>query len=135
MPISIQLTPDAMGIVAAGTGVVSVAEVLDAYEAYLRDHRAEFAAACYLFADYAEMTSGGLVISDVKRLAEFCIDAARTNRRLVVAVCAPSDLIYAGSRMWAALSRAAGWKVDVSRDGASALSYIQQQVGAEAPRP
>lgn len=130
MPITIQLTPDAMGIVVVGTGVVSVAEVLDAYEAYLRDHRPEFAAARYFFADYTDMTSGGLVISDVKRLAEFSIDASRTNPRLVVAVCAPSDLIYAGSRMWAALIRVAGWKVDVSRDRASALSHIQQQIGA-----
>jgi hypothetical protein len=130
MPISIQFTQDALGIVVVGTGLVSVAEVLDAYEAYLRDHRAEFAAARYLFADYAEMKSGGLVISDVKRLAAFCIDASRTNRRLIVAVCAPSDLIYAASRMWAALVRVAGWKTHVSRDRASALSYIQQQVGA-----
>lgn len=131
MPVSIQFTPDAMGIVVVGTGVVSVAEVLDAYEAYLRNHRAEFASARYLFADYSQMTSGGLVISDVKRLAEFSLDAARANRRLIVAVCAPSDLIFAASRMWAVLIRVAGWKTDVSRDRASALSYIQQQVGAE----
>jgi hypothetical protein len=131
MPIIIRLTPDAMGIVVVGTGVVSVAEVLDAYEAYLRDHRPEFAAARYFFADYTDMTSGGLVISDVKRLAEFSIDAAGTNPHLVLAVCAPSELIYAGSRIWAALIRVAGWKVDVSRDRASALSYIQQQVSAE----
>ena len=38
----------------------------------------------------------------------------------VVAVCAPAELIGV-----------AGWKVEVWRDRASALSYIQQQLGAE----
>lgn len=131
MPLSIQITADGTGIVLVGTGVVMVAEVLDALEVFLRDRRADFAAARYWFADYTDMRSGGLVISDVRRLAEFCIDAARTNRHLIVAVCAPSDLVYAACRMWGALIRVAGWKVDVSRDRASALSFIQQQMGRE----
>lgn len=135
MPITIEITPDRTGILLVGTGVVMVAEVLDALELFLREHRADFAAAHYWFADYSEMRSGGLVISDVKRLAEFCIDAARTNRRLVVAVCAPSDLVYAACRMWGALVRVAGWKVEVARDRASALSHIQQHLGAELVEP
>lgn len=132
MPVSIDLTADGTGVVLIGRGMVAVADVLDAVETFLRERRAYFAAARYWFGDFSEMTSGGLDIADVKRLAEVSIDAARLNRHLVVAVHAPADLEYAAARMWAALVRVAGWKTDVARDRASALSFIQQHAGSGA---
>ena len=124
MPVRVRSTDDGIGMVGEGVGVVSGRDLLDA--------------TARLFGAFGRNPAIRYAIMDLSALSEQKIDTpsleelARPLEKmpsLVVAVVAPSQVLYGLGRMWQILAEQPNLVTRIVRTRAEAVTWIAEELG------
>lgn len=131
MPIAIKLGDHGTGVVMKTVSPVSGDEIVGAIESFLRDEWQAFQAVRYWYSDHREAGVMDANSDHAWQVAARSIQAARANRGLVVAICAPTSSAFVLSEVWKSLAQETGWEIQVFRGEAEAKAWLRARLGEE----
>ena len=122
MPIEIRFADNRLGVVLRTVGSVSSREFIDTHVAFFHENKRALATIRYWYSDFSDADAFDVTSNDFRRLADACMDLARVNTTVIVAICAPQMLEFGLSRMWQVFTDQTGWITQVfsEEDGAKA---------------
>jgi hypothetical protein len=127
MPFANDFVDGGKGLHRVGTGLVTGPEMLAVIqgesaedERYRRLH--------YELVDFAATTQMKVTLEETRRIVERSRRMADWAPGIVVAVAAPLDITYGIARMWYSLHDDRGWKRNLFRHRAEALSWLRKQL-------
>ena len=127
MALFTEYTPDGLGVLLRGEGVLTGAEIIAASAEH---HRLEERARKlrYGFVDFSQVSELRATAAEVQAIADEDRKTAALNADIVVAVIAPLDHAFGVSRMWETLMDATGWTTRIFRDRDEALAWLRKQI-------
>ena len=126
MPYRIRLLEDGMGILAQGSGKVTLAEIERAKQEFARSAKLSLPRS-YLLVDLTEAPEFGLSAAEIRAAAESTIrlSASTFSPGSRAAVIAPTDMAFGVSRMWQVFVEASGMETQVFRSRAAAEQWVK----------
>ena len=133
MSFTTQFTPDGLGVIQVGEGVVTGAEMI-AHTMEISRTAERMKAIRYGFVDLARTTRLDVTPAQVRAIAEEGAKvAALVSSGVTVAVAASSDHVYGVARMWEFHSDGNGLETWVFRDRAAALAWLRERCPGAVP--
>ena len=128
MPVEMRFADNRLGVVLRTVGSISSKEFVDTHVAFLEEKREALATIRYWYSDYSEADAFDVTSDDLRRLADACVELARVNTIVVVAICAPRRLHFGLSRMWQFFIDKAGWTTQVFDEQNGAKAWLRKTV-------
>ena len=133
MPFTTHFTPDGLGVIQVGEGVVTGAELL-AHTMEISRRSERVMAIRYGFVDLARTARLDMTPAQVRAVAdEGAKIAALASSGVAVAVAASSDHVYGVARMWEFHSDGNGFETWVFRDRAAAIAWLRERCPGAVP--
>jgi len=128
VPYSTEFVED--GVIHLGTGVVEGAEII---AAAVEEHRIDDRARRLKFGlvDLTDVTDLRVTSEQVRRVAEENLMLSKLAPGAVVAVVAPSDLMFGMARMWQAFASRTEWQIQIVRSRAAATAWLRDRLGRD----
>ena len=125
MPYTIRLLEDGRGILAQGSGTVTLEEIERAKQEFIRSGELKSPIA-YLIVDGTGASASDFSGADIRRVAE---STTRLSPSLFspgarAAVVAPTDMLFGVARMWEVFVEGAGMEVQVFRSREDAEPWV-----------
>jgi hypothetical protein len=132
MPYPTELTKDCLGIVHAGSGLVTGEDLMVACEGVtqLVQNTANFQ---YEFSDFTDVTELRLKPGDLEKIVELDQIAAKYRPRAIVVIVAPQEFSYELACTWSERVKDIGWTIHISRDRSEAVRWLTQHIKTERP--
>ncbi len=132
MPYTTNLTPDYMGVVHLGTGVVTGEELLRGSQAVaqLVQNTENFH---FEFVDLSDATEVEISPEELQKIAATDDRAAHFRPNATVIIVAPNDAIYALAKQWEEMVHHIGWTTYIARDRKVALQWLADNFKPPAP--
>lgn len=127
MAYSTEYTPDGLGVIHRGEGIVTGALLIAAAAEHHRDE-ARARGLKYGYVDFSQVSELRVTAAEVQILADENRKTAALTPTAVVAVVAPLDHAFGISRMWETLMDASNWTTRIFRDRADALAWLRKQI-------
>lgn len=127
MAYSTEYTPDGLGVIHRGEGIVAGAEVIAASADH---HRLEERGRRlrYGVVDFTKVTELRVSAAEAQAIAEEDRLTAALTPDVAVAVIAPQDHVFGMARMWETLAESTGWTTRVFRDRDEAVAWLREQL-------
>jgi hypothetical protein len=125
--IRFSLTADGIGAVYTSSGVLTGRDLLEANER-LRAELEANPAFRYLLVDHSAIPEENVETKSLKALAERTLDDLRKIPEGLVAIVAPSDVLFGLSRMWAMMAEHPNLAIEVTRKRETAIVWLEQQL-------
>jgi hypothetical protein len=124
MAYTTELTEDYMGIVHAGSDVVTGDEVLEACRSttQLLQNTENFQ---YEFIDFSDASELRVTEADLAEIVEQDRFAALFRPDAVIVIVAPGDQIFETAKQWEKRVQDLGWKTLVSRSRPAAMAWLK----------
>lgn len=132
MPFATELTKDCLGIVHAGSGVVTGEEMVAASltAAQLVQNTENFQ---YEVSDFTDATELRVKPEHVKKIAQIDRIAAQSRPRAIVVIVAPQNFSYDLARAWQGLVSDLGWTIYIARDRSEGVRWLGEHLKTERP--
>jgi 16S rRNA G1207 methylase RsmC len=133
MPYTTELTEDYMGIVHAGSGLVTGREVIEACQVstQLMQNTENFH---YELIDFSDTTELKITPEDFDQIVEQDQFAALFRPDAVVVIVAPKEDIHRKVDEWEKRVEHIGWKTHISRSRSSALTWLRDNYPTQPER-
>jgi hypothetical protein len=127
--MGIRVTPnaDGVGIVYTSFGVLTGRDLLEANDLLHAELEAN-PAIRYLLVDHSAIPEEKVDATSLKALAKRTDDNLRTIPEGLVAIVAPSDVLFGLSRMWASMAEHPNLAVEVARTKETAIAWLEEQL-------
>jgi hypothetical protein len=132
MPFSTELTKDCLGIVHAGSGVVTGEELVVASTAaaQLVQNTENFQ---YEVSDFTDATELRIEPHHIEKIAAIDRVAAVFRPRAIIVIIAPQNSAYEMACAWHGLVSDLGWAIHIARDRAAGIGWLGQHLKTERP--
>lgn len=129
MPYVTELTDDCMGIVHAGRGVVTGADLVAATKAatQLVQNTANFN---YEFIDLTDVTELRTTEDELEEIVAQDHLAALFRPQATIIIVAPREELFRFARAWQQRVQDLGWNTHISRDREEAISWLKENYPA-----
>ena len=127
MSIRVSSTADGIGVVFTSYGVLTGQDLLEATER-LRALIEANPACRYLLIDHSAIAEENVDTESLKAIAEQTEDNLRTIPEGLVAIAAPSDVLFGLSRLWAMRAEHPKLVTEVTRTKETAIAWLEQQL-------
>ncbi len=132
MPYPTELTKDCLGIVHAGSGIVTGEELLAASVAgaQLVQNTENFQ---YEFSDFTDVTELRVEPEHVEKIAALDHEAAHFRPKAIVVIVAPQDFSYELAQQWQKKVSDLNWTIHIARERTEAVRWLRQHLKTERP--
>lgn len=134
MAYTTELTPDYMGVVHVGTGVVTAEELLAGCRVTtaLMETTENFH---YEFVDLSDVTELQITEEDLEQIVAQDHLAAVFRPHAVVVIVAAREDLFATAKLWEQRVQDLGWNTHVSRKRSEALAWLKQNFPSMPAKP
>ncbi len=132
MAYTTELTEDFMGVLHAGTGLVTGEEILQATRAVaqLVQNTENFH---YEFVDLSGASDVQISPEHLQAIAEQEEFAAFFRPHAVVVIVAPNDHLYEVARQWEGMVQHLGWSIHIARERGEGLRWLRDNFRPQSP--
>jgi hypothetical protein len=123
----VSLTADGIGAVYTSSGVLTGRDLLEADERLQAELEAN-PAFRYLLVDHSAVPEENVDTKSLKALAASSRDRLTAMPEGLVAIVAPSDVLFGLSRMWAMMAEQPNLAIEVTRTRETAIAWLEQQL-------
>jgi len=127
MSIRVSKTANGVGMMYTSSGVLTSRDLLEA-NARLHAELEVNHAIRYLLVDHSAISWEEVDAKSLKDLAGRTEDNLRTIPEGLVAIVAPSDVLFGLSRMWSMLAEHEKLAIEVTRTKEAAIEWLEQQL-------
>jgi diguanylate cyclase (GGDEF)-like protein len=127
MNIRVSLTADGIGVVYTSSGALTGRDLVEADER-LRAKLEANPALRYLLIDHSAVLEEKVDTKSLKTLAATTRVRLTTIPEGLLAIVAPSDVLFGLSRMWAMMAEHPNLAVEVTRERETAVAWLEQQL-------
>ena len=79
----------------------------------------------YQILDFSQCTDFELSSDDINSLSQLAINASKINPNVIMAIVAPTDLVFGMSRVYEVYAEESGFKIKVFRNKSEAESWVE----------
>ena len=79
----------------------------------------------YQILDFSQCTDFELSSDDINSLSQLAINASKINSNIIMAIIAPTDLVFGMSRIYEVYAEESGFKIKVFRNKSEAESWVE----------
>ena len=79
----------------------------------------------YQILDFSQCTDFELSSDDINSLSQLAINASKINSNIIMAIIAPTDLVFGMSRIYEVYAEESGFKIKVFRNKSDAESWVE----------
>jgi hypothetical protein len=127
MSIRVSLTADGIGVVYTSSGVLTGRDLVKADER-LRAELEANPALRYLLVDHSAILGEKVDTKSIEALAATTIVRLMTIPEGLVAIVAPSDIVFELSRMWAMMAEQPNLAIEITRKRETAIAWLERQL-------
>ena len=131
MTYTTEFVDNGRGVLHAGLGVVTGAEIIDGATCALQAVQ-DGMPLRYALVDFTASTQLSVNTDEVRAIARINIAVAGINSDICVAIVAPSDHVFGMARMWEVHVDTTAWPTHVFRDAGDARAWLAECVGDAA---
>jgi len=125
--IEASLTADGIGVVYTSLGVLTGQDLLDAGEHFRVESRSN-PKIRYVILDHSAISEEKVDIVSLKVLASRVSDILEPTPEVLMAIVAPTDVLFGLSRMWESRAEQAGFITRVTRTRAEATAWLEEEL-------
>jgi len=129
MPVEVSTTRDGIGVVYKSSGVLTGEELLEANEILNREIQVN-PGFRYLLVDHGEVPEEAVDTASLKELARQTEDTLEELPVGLVAIIAPSDILYGLSRMWIAMATHPKLLTTLTRTREDSIAWLEEELSA-----
>jgi len=120
--LDLKFNADRTGIEAIASNQVSRSDFIDACsEAF---NNKNVVKQKYQILDFSQCTDFELSSNDIDSLSRLAINASKINPNIIMAIIAPSDLVFGMSRVYEVYAEESGFKIKVFREKLQAENWV-----------
>ena len=123
MAIYLKFNDDRTGLEAIASNQVTISDFMGACsEAF---NNTNVVNQKYQILDFSQCTDFELSSDDINNLSQLAINASKINPNIIMAIIAPTDLVFGMSRVYEVYAEESGFKIKVFREKSQAESWVE----------
>ena len=123
MTIYLKFNDDRTGLEAIASNQVTISDFMGACsEAF---NNTNVVNQKYQILDFSQCTDFELSSDDINNLSQLAINASKINPNIIMAIIAPTDLVFGMSRVYEVYAEESGFKIKVFREKSQAESWVE----------
>ena len=127
MPCHIEERDEGRGLLRVWTGVVTGSDVIAAIDDYRTT--VNLTKLEYIIADHEGVTAFEATADEIREVANADARLAELKPHLVIALVAPTDIVFGLARMWEVFTERPGWSARVFRSRPEAEAWVHESLG------
>ena len=128
MPIKITDLDNGLGVLIKGTDIITAEQYLEEISKHLSQPEEKFKKYIYSISDYIEVSGSNINLGNIHKIASQSIKAAKKNPGAIVGIVVNSEKLYGMAKIWSALSKLTGWKINVFREREELNKWLNKEI-------